>query len=298
MTQSRQSRRNRQAQARARAAQERAERARIAEQRAESTEELEAQFPEWHAETGPRPNWHETPQSPFGVDARVTGVFDEDRPGYSHGAFDFVPAERGGDAPIVSAISGRVLYVGEWDSHSGFTIIVGGRDGNLYSYCHLKPSSVDVRVGEQVRQGEQIAEMGNTGRGTGPHLHYVVRTPQQTLHELPDFLESTRVAEWARNQIDARGWSRRSLSDYERAPLQHPDGRNVRVGDRVPAGSPLPPRGSESSVPQGPRPYQASGESFGMQRFSVEDMPDGSTVSPGGPGANAGASYDIGPNRR
>ena len=48
-------------------------------------------------------------------------------------------------------------------------------DGSMALYAHLKPEGVEVRVGQQVRQGQRIALSGNTGYSTAPHLHFAVQ---------------------------------------------------------------------------------------------------------------------------
>lgn len=74
--------------------------------------------------------------------------------------------------PILAASSGEVVVAG-WNS-GGFGNLVKVRhyDGSLTLYAHN--SRILVREGQHVKQGQQIAEMGSTGRSTGPHLHFEV----------------------------------------------------------------------------------------------------------------------------
>lgn len=77
--------------------------------------------------------------------------------------------------PIVAAANGVVVRSG-WNS-GGYGNLVDIRhpDGSLTRYAHN--SRLLVREGQQVNQGQQIAEMGSTGRSTGPHLHFEIHLP-------------------------------------------------------------------------------------------------------------------------
>jgi murein DD-endopeptidase MepM/ murein hydrolase activator NlpD len=47
-------------------------------------------------------------------------------------------------------------------------------DGTIAIYAHLHWDSVRVQAGQHVQRGEYIADSGNTGFTTGPHLHFAV----------------------------------------------------------------------------------------------------------------------------
>src|SRR5690606_16039404 len=48
-------------------------------------------------------------------------------------------------------------------------------DGTMSLYGHLNWNSIRVRPGQRVARGEYLADSGNTGFSTGPHLHFVVQ---------------------------------------------------------------------------------------------------------------------------
>lgn len=73
--------------------------------------------------------------------------------------------------PVGAAKAGTVSYVG-WYGTGGNAVIVNHGDGVRTVYMHL--NSFNVSVGDVVQAGQCIAFVGNTGRSTGPHLHFNV----------------------------------------------------------------------------------------------------------------------------
>jgi murein DD-endopeptidase MepM/ murein hydrolase activator NlpD len=74
--------------------------------------------------------------------------------------------------PVRAAADGVVLHAG-WNGGYGKCVIIDHGHGYQTWYGHL--SRMDVLEGQEIRQGETLGAVGNTGHATGPHLHYEVR---------------------------------------------------------------------------------------------------------------------------
>ena len=100
-----------------------------------------------------------------------------------------ISTNRQGD-PVVATADGQVTYMGYEPGGFGNYIIIRHQHGFYTRYAHLL--SFRVETGQQVKQGETIGYIGNTGRSTGPHLHYEVHigsdvvNPQKYLNIRPN----------------------------------------------------------------------------------------------------------------
>jgi len=109
-----------------------------------------------------------------------------------HAGLDFKGAV---GSPIFAAAEGRVTFAG-WKSGYGQAIEITHGNGMLTRYAHL--SRIGVKVGQDVDAGDTIGGLGNTGRSTGPHLHFEVRindravNPRPFLEAAPDVLKEVR----------------------------------------------------------------------------------------------------------
>ncbi|WP_029894466.1 M23 family metallopeptidase [Desulfohalovibrio reitneri] len=74
--------------------------------------------------------------------------------------------------PIYAPAKGKIIFTGR-DGSYGNSIAVDHGTGVVTKYAHLHRSA--VKRGQEVARGELIGYVGNTGRSTGPHLHYEVR---------------------------------------------------------------------------------------------------------------------------
>jgi murein DD-endopeptidase MepM/ murein hydrolase activator NlpD len=91
---------------------------------------------------------------------------------HGHNGIDFGATP---GTPILAAASGQIIVAKNGGYNGGYgSMIVIAHDGNIQTvYAHLR--AVYVTQGQTVSQGDVIGEVGNTGRSTGPHLHFEVR---------------------------------------------------------------------------------------------------------------------------
>jgi murein DD-endopeptidase MepM/ murein hydrolase activator NlpD len=75
--------------------------------------------------------------------------------------------------PINAAADGIVTAAGWQSGGYGNLVEIRHSDGTTTRYGHN--SQISVSIGQTVRQGEQVARMGSTGRSTGSHLHFEIR---------------------------------------------------------------------------------------------------------------------------
>ena len=74
--------------------------------------------------------------------------------------------------PIKAVAEGRVIESGSKSGY-GNTVVIETGDGHKMLYAHNNQNF--VRVGDWVSRGDTIAEVGSTGRATGPHVHFEVK---------------------------------------------------------------------------------------------------------------------------
>ena len=103
-----------------------------------------------------------------------------------HEGIDFAGRE---GAQIVAVASGVVSWSGERAGYGKMVEVAHG-DGVITRYAHNQENR--VKVGDMVRRGDVVALMGNSGRSTGPHVHFEVHKngrpvdPASYLHRTPN----------------------------------------------------------------------------------------------------------------
>lgn len=76
--------------------------------------------------------------------------------------------------PIVASAGGYVSFAGSMGGYGNVIIINHSINGRAYATAYAHLNSIGVSVGQEVSQGQHIGGMGNTGRSTGPHLHFEI----------------------------------------------------------------------------------------------------------------------------
>lgn len=93
--------------------------------------------------------------------------------------------------PIFAAADGIVTDAGWTNGGYGNIIELRHDDGSVTLYAHT--NSVYVSKGQTVNRGQAIAEVGTTGRSTGPHLHFEVQPDGKTAVDPMDYIQLRQV---------------------------------------------------------------------------------------------------------
>ena len=142
---------------------------------------------------------------PFRISQGAGGDFSHNSPSGRYAVDIAMPV----GTPIVAARAGTVVKVrdgqgGRLPDPAGNHVRIEHDDGTHSAYLHLSRGSVRVKPGQRVEVGTLLGKSGNTGRSTGPHLHFVVQKPygaamvsipfrfNQPVESLPNFALSSQ----------------------------------------------------------------------------------------------------------
>ena len=101
-----------------------------------------------------------------------------------HNGLD-ISARRG--TPVIAPADGVVVFTGV-SGGLGKTIRIAHGLGYTTVYGHL--DRIQIEPGEEVRRGQRIGTLGNSGRSTGPHLHYEVHVDGEPVNPLYYILDA------------------------------------------------------------------------------------------------------------
>jgi murein DD-endopeptidase MepM/ murein hydrolase activator NlpD len=111
---------------------------------------------------------------PLQTISRMTSGFGIRRDPFRHTIAMHAGVDFKGDlnSSVYATADGRVNIAG-WEGAYGRMVEILHDNGVATRYAHL--SSITVAVGDKVKRGDVVGRLGNTGRSTGPHLHYETR---------------------------------------------------------------------------------------------------------------------------
>ena len=94
------------------------------------------------------------------------------KPHHDYPAVD-IPVPVG--TPLYAVTNGVVVGT-PTDGKCGIGVVLNGDDGAQYTYCHGRPNTQAVSIGDRVTVGQYLLDSASTGNSTGPHLHFGIET--------------------------------------------------------------------------------------------------------------------------
>jgi len=109
----------------------------------------------------------------FGEDgAKFGATRGKGKSSYKHQGQDIIAAE---GLPVVSPTDGTVRFYKYQADGAGYYLVIDDANSDRdYVFMHLKKGSIEVKAGDSVKSGQQIAKVGTTGSSSGPHLHFEI----------------------------------------------------------------------------------------------------------------------------
>jgi len=189
----------------------------------------------------------------------------------SHGGIDLGPRRPGTQGDAVFASAEGVVTRADYSKSYGNVVYVDHGDGFETRYAHLR--GFTVGRGQRVQKGQQVGQLGNTGIGTGPHLHFEIRRNGRPINPIT-MLDSATVrpdntaTEPSNEQVqpatrqDKPARSQVAAQAQEGAIRRRSDGRRGFGGGstsapqpRVPAVAGASPKRAAKQSPANPRPW-------------------------------------------
>jgi murein DD-endopeptidase MepM/ murein hydrolase activator NlpD len=114
--------------------------------------------------------WHRFPLGGPFTYSGTDGEFGADRPGHVHQGQDLLAPE---GTPVVAPRGGEVTTVAYQAGGAGHYVVLRAEgEDRSYVFMHLREGTVRVAKGQVVATGQRLADVGQTGAASGPHLHF------------------------------------------------------------------------------------------------------------------------------
>lgn len=101
------------------------------------------------------------------------------------------------NSPVYATADGKVNIAG-WEGAYGRMVEIIHDNGVATRYAHM--SSITVAAGDRVKRGDMVGRLGNTGRSTGPHLHYETRVKGRAVDPVRFWQTSNAVQELSKEE--------------------------------------------------------------------------------------------------
>lgn len=99
------------------------------------------------------------------------GGFGADRDDHRHEGFDILAST---GTPVLAPLPGTIITTDYQRGGAGFYVAMDADDGRAFFFAHCRGNSTVVSAGERVAAGQRLCLVGQSGRATGPHLHFEI----------------------------------------------------------------------------------------------------------------------------